>query len=204
MSDPSKEAAKNQGDLPSKGRNGFFQQLGSSFKERTGTYVVATVFTILTVFSDDLAGRIKSALNRADAREEKYAALSRELSGYVFDCKLIEEYLANGWTAKDAFAPIIIDYNNDITALQRNEYANRAILGRYWNKDRRNDFVEIMKEVQTLDSTVHSLNDEFEKVNVLKTKEKVDPVRAKSTASDMHNLLTEFTPHVEQLLDKLE
>ena len=204
MSDASDNSTNEKADLGSEGRNKFWPELGSSLKQRTGTWIVATVLTILTVFSDNLAGRIKSALNRADAREEKYAALSRQLSGYIFDCELIDEYLANGWTTRDAFVPIILDYNKDITDLRRNEYADRAILAKYWNKDRRKDFIAIMDEAQAIDSDIHKLNNELEQVNVLKTKEKVDPIVAKSTGLEIHNKLVNFKPQVEALLDKLE
>lgn len=182
----------------------FWPQLRSHFSERMGTYIVTTVFTIVTVFSDTLAGNIRSALNRADARDEKYAVLSRQLSDYLFECKLIEEYLNNGWTTREAFTPIVLDYNNDITDLRKNEYVDRAILAKYWNKDRRAEFVTIMNDIHGVDSTIHSLNDEMEQVNILKTKEKIDPVRAKSTATDLQNKLALLTPETEGLLDKLE
>jgi hypothetical protein len=204
LSDNSDNTVIDKVELPSEDRTGFWPELGSSLRQRTGTWIVATIFAILTIFSDNLAERIKSALNRADAREEKYAALSRQLSGYIYDCELIDEYLANGWTTRDAFVPIILDYNRDITDLRRNEYADRAILAKYWNKDRRNDFMAIMGEAQAIDSTIHSLNNELEQVNVLKTKDKVDPVLAKSTALEIHNQLANFKPQVETLLDKLE
>jgi len=61
-----------------------------------------------------------------------------------------------------------------------------------------------MKKIQTIHSTVHKLNDELEKVNVLKIKQTGDPIRAKATASELHGLLARFSARVETLLDTLE
>ncbi len=194
----------NRNILPSSGQKGFWSELGNSFTQQIGLYVIAAVIGILSVFSDNLAERIKSALNRANAREDRYAALSNELSGYIFDCELIEEHLAKGWTAKDELTPIVNDYNKDITDLRRNEYANRALLARYWNKERRDEFVALMKEILTIDSTVHGLNDELEQVIILKKQERVDPTRAEASADELQKLLVKFEPHAQKLLDEIE
>jgi hypothetical protein len=182
----------------------LWSDLRSSLRQKTSTYVVTAVFGILTVFSDHFAGNIKSALNRANDRGDRYAALSRQLSGYVFDCELVQEYLANGWTTRDGLVPVITDYNNDITNLRRDEYANRAMLTRYWSKDRRNDFAAIMKDALAIDSIMHGLNDEFEKVNILKSQPRVDQVRATAAAAELKKSLAVFAPEVEALLNKLD
>jgi hypothetical protein len=182
----------------------FWPGLAQSFKQQAAIYIVTAVFAILTVFSNTIADRIKTALNYADAREDRYATLARQISGYIFDCELIEEYLVNGWTTRDALVPIISDYNKDITDLRRNEYVNRAMLAKYWNKARRNQFDSLMAQILKVDSTVHKLNDEYEKVNILKTEAKVGPTRASANSAELHNLLATFKPEAENFLGDLD
>ncbi len=183
---------------------GFWSGLGHSFTQQIGVAMIAAVIGILSLFSDNLAERIKFALNRANARGDIYASLSNQLSGYIFDCELFEEHLANGWTTKDELTPIIVDYNKDITELRRKEYANRAMIAKYWDKERREEFAALMKEILAIDSAVHRLNDELEQVNILNKKERVDPARAKASAAELQKLLGEFEPQAEKLLDELE
>jgi hypothetical protein len=189
---------------PPSAPQGFWSGLGHSFTQQIGIAIIAAVVGILGLFSDNLAGRIKFALNRADARGDIYATLSSQLSSYIFDCELVEEHLANGWTTKDELTPIIGDYNKDITELRKKEYANRALIAKYWNKERREEFAALMKEILTIDSAVHRLNDELEQVTILKKKEKIDPARAKASAAELQKLLGEFEPQAEKLFNELE
>jgi hypothetical protein len=61
-----------------------------------------------------------------------------------------------------------------------------------------------MKEVLTIDLTVHKLNDELEAVNISETKSRVDPARASRTAAELHDLLGDFRPQAEKLLNDLQ
>jgi hypothetical protein len=191
-------------DPQSGSREGFWRQLWESTRQRTGTYLITAVFAFLAVFSDSIAGRIKFELNKADYREDKYATLSRDLSGYIFDCQLVAEYLRNGLTSKEGLTPLAEDYNKDITELRRNEFVERAYLAKYWGKDRQAEYASIMTDVLQIDTTVHSLNDEIEQVVILKKKDKIDPTKAKATADELEKMLSTFKPKAEKLLVELE
>jgi hypothetical protein len=194
-------------DIPSSQKEGLWSKFVDSFTQQLGLFLIVALIGILTVFSDNLAARIKFALNRTNLREDRYAALSSQLSGYIFDCELVEEDLTKGWTTMNDLTPIINDYNKDLTDLRRNEYADRALIARYWDDERRAEFVALMDEIRTIDSTFHSLNDEFEQVNNPnnpKRKERVDPARAKATAAVLQPLLLKFELQAQKLLDDLE
>ncbi len=116
----------------------------------------------------------------------------------------VEECLANGRTSKKDLVPVIVDSNNDITKLPKSEYSNRMLLAKYWNKQQRDEFASLMKEVRAIDSMVHKLNDELEAVNISETKSGVDPARASRTTAELHDLLGNFRPQAEKLLDDLQ
>ena len=183
-------------------------EVGSTFVNSLTTqsiaYVLGGIFTVLAVFPAYFADRIKSGLNKANVREDKYTALAMSLSGYIFDCEQVEESLAKGRTTKKDFGPVIQDYNTDITALRKSDYANRMLLSKYWGAMYRDRFAALMKEVIAIDSTVHGLNDELEAVNVSESKSKVDPARASSTASALSGQLDKFRIDVENLLDDMQ
>jgi len=186
------------------GESGFWAAFLNSLRTQSVSYILGGIFTILAVFPTYFADRIKSGLNKANAREDKYTALASLLSGYIFDCEQVEECLANGRTSKKDLVPIILDYNNDITALRKSDYSNRMLLSKYWNTQRRDEFVVLMKEVLAIDTTMHGLNDEFEAVNIAETKSKVDPARASNAALALHALLDTFRLHAEKLLNDMQ
>lgn len=203
----SHHARGSKSEIPSSQSEGLWSKFVDSLTQQLGLFLVVALIGILTVFSDNLAARIKFALNRANLREDRYAALSSQLSGYIFDCELVQEDLTKGLTTMDDLTPIINNYNKDVTDLRRNEYANQALIARYWDDQRRAEFVALMAQIRTIDSTFHSLNDEFEQVNSPNNpnrKAKVDPARAKATAALLQPLLLKFEPQAQKLLNDLE
>jgi hypothetical protein len=172
-------------------------------RSRAATYVITLLFALLAIFSDKLVERVKFALNRADMREAKYATFASELSVYIFDCELLEEDLEHGWTTAANLTPLITEYNGSITELRKNQFSDRAMLIKYWDKKRSQQFDEIMQSILQLDAAVHNLNDEYELVNLRKSKEKVDPQKAAANATSLKDLLKVFKPKVDTFLEDL-
>jgi len=74
---------------------------------------------------------------------------------------------------------LIKEYNTSITTLRKNEFVYSAWIKKYWDKEELAKFDGFMVSVHKFDQAVHSLNDEFEKVNITKKEQKIDPKRAK-------------------------
>jgi hypothetical protein len=127
-------------------------------EKRFGTFLLTAILGLLTVFSDTLTERIKFSLDRASLREEKFGKLSDDLSMYLFDCELLQKFLAEGDTKEELDANVSDELNDSITRLRGAEYTNRAIITRYWDAERAKEFEEIMDEVKNLDDVFHELN----------------------------------------------
>ena len=128
------------------------------FQKRLGTFIVSALVALLTVFSNTLTERIKFGLDRADMRQSKFAQLSEDLSIYLFDCELEQEYLTEGASQVSLYDSVGKELNNSITTLRKAEYSNRAIIAHYWAAERAQEFDTIMSDVKSLDLVLHELN----------------------------------------------
>ena len=156
------------------------------------TILVTTVVGILTALSGYIVEHVKGALNRADLRIERYQTLSTDLSSHVFSVELNQEFFENNWTTEPALRPLVEEYNASITKLRRNEYVYYQWLARYWGAGAVQEFEQIMVVVKSLDKMIHSLNDQFELINITKTQPKMDEARASKVALEMRPLVEEL------------
>jgi len=145
-------------------RPSWLQSIIATFKDRTGTWLVAVIFAIMTIFSDRVTESIKFGLNRADNRVKQYESLCAELSSYISKVEWVHEFLSKAWTTELALKELIPDYNKSITSLRSNEYVYLAWLHRYWDKNKEEEFHQIMTSIKGIDTEIHGLNDEFELV----------------------------------------
>ncbi len=99
--------------------------------------------------------------------------------------ELNAEFIGNGWTTRESITELIKDYNASIVKLRRMESAYAAWIEKYWGAKQAADFGAVMKAVKAFDGALHGLNDQFELVNIKKTQDKVDPEKAKETATRM-------------------
>jgi len=120
--------------------------------------LLTAIVTLLTVFSNTLTERVKFGLDRADLRQAKFAKLSDDLSIYLFDCELEQEYLEEGVSRIDLYNSAGQELNNSITELRKTEYSNRAIIATYWNADEAQEFEGMMDDIKALDLVLHELN----------------------------------------------
>jgi hypothetical protein len=157
---------------------GWLEIVKSSLKSQSATWFVALLITILTLFSSRLTESIKSALNRADLRTRQYEELATEISEYIFAVELTVEFIEKDWTTKESLTELIKNYNQSITTLRKKEFVYLAWLRKYWDNKQVVQFEKFMQSVRAFDSVTHSLNDEFEAVNITGAKPKVDSNRA--------------------------
>lgn len=163
----------------------WLEGIAASFKTQTASWLVAFLIGILTIFSGQITESVKFALNRADLRTEQYIRteqykeLATEISQYIFSAELNTEFIKNDWTTKKALTELITDYNESITKLRKNEFVYAAWIQKYWGEKESAKFDAFMEAVHEYDKSLHSLNDEFEKVNITGEQDKVDQERAK-------------------------
>ena len=157
----------------------WLQGIVKSLKTQTATWVVALLIGILGLLSARITESIKFALNRADLRTTQYEELATEISHHIFSAELNTEFIENNWTTKKTLTDLITEYNTSITTLRKKEFVYAAWIEKYWGKTESAQFDEFMKTVREFDKAIHSLNDEFEKVNITGEADKVDPERAK-------------------------
>jgi hypothetical protein len=175
--------------------------LGASLRTQTATWFVGVVIAVLSVFSSHLTESIRFSINRADLRSKSYEELSRDLSEYVYASKLCQENIERNLTTRDAMLPLIVEYNDAITKLNKNEFVYRSWLSRYWGREDAARFSDVMATARSVDRTFHSLNDEFEAVIINKSKPKVDDERAKKAATEMRPKLDALETQVRALLE---
>jgi len=157
----------------------WWQGIVTSIKTQTSTWLVAFLIGILGLFSGRITESLKFSLNRADLRTKQYEQLATDVSSYIFSAELTTEYIEHNWTTKAALSDLIKEYNTSITTLRKNEFVYSAWIKKYWDKEELAKFDGFMVSVHKFDQAVHSLNDEFEKVNITKKEQKIDPKRAK-------------------------
>jgi hypothetical protein len=170
----------------------WWRQLFTTLREHFTTVLVTTFAGILTIFSGYIVETIKTAVNRADLRVERYQSLSTDVSSHLFSVELLQEFFEHNWTTEPTLKDLLTEYNTSITKLRKNEYVYYQWIARYWDKSALKEFEDIMSLVKKIDHAVHGLNDEFELVNLTKKQPKVNPERAKATAKEMKPLVEDL------------
>ncbi len=180
----------------------WWRKILGILREHLTTFVTTTVVALLAVFSGQITETVKFALNRADARSDKYNSIAVELSNFVFTVELQQEFLANDWTTLDTLKWLNGDYNTAITSLRKNEYVYLQWLSHYWDQSRVSEFQDIMKTVKSIDTTIHSLNEQCELVTLGKS-QKIDKDRAAETARQLEPRMKELQEKTNAFLTKL-
>jgi hypothetical protein len=197
---PDPESAKSIVSPPD--HKGFWESsFGASLRTQTATWFVGALIALLSVFSSRLTESVKFSINKADIRAKSYEEIAQGLSEYLFIAGQFQETLERGTTTKEALVPIVMEYNDAITKLNRNEYVYRSWLARYWNKADMAKFDEVMMSINNVDQSVHSLNDQLELVNITKSQTKIDPGRAAKCVEQMRPLQAKLRGQVRQLLE---
>lgn len=167
------------------GNSSWFQGLVTSLRTQTATWLVAFLIGILGLFAGQITESVKFALNRADLRTKQYEDLATEVSAYIFSAEVTTDFIDNGWTTKTAMTDLVKEYNTSITSLCKKEFVYKAWVKKYWGAEQLSKFDAFMKSVAEFDKALHSLNDEFEKVNIIGNQDKIDPGRAKQALEQL-------------------
>ncbi len=175
----------------------------SSLKSQIATWFVGLLIVLLTSFSSKLTESIKFALNRADSRTRQYEELATEVSQYIFTAELTVEFIENDWTTKESLTERIKEYNQSITTLRKKEFVYLAWIQKYWDKKQVIQYEDFMKSVRVFDSAIHSLNDEFEAVNITRAKQRVDRKRAEEALKLMKPAVERMRENGKLLLTSL-
>jgi hypothetical protein len=180
------------------------RSLGDLFKAQTRIWIVGFFISVLAVFSSNITEKLKLALNSADLRSKSYEELAVSLSEFNFEAELIVEYIGNGWTDETVMTPIIKDYNDAVTKLRGKEYVYLSWVKRYWGQSKLDDLEATYASVKTFDTAIHGLNDEFEAVNVAKSKKKVDQNKAEQALVRLRPALGSLQEQSKKLLIELQ
>ncbi|WP_345324816.1 hypothetical protein [Novipirellula rosea] len=105
--------------------------------------------------------------------------LATEVSQYIYIAELNTEFIEYEWTNRMSLTGLITEYNESISTLRKKEYVYLAWIQKFWGEGEVARFEEFINAVREFDSAIHSLNDQFEAVNITEKQEKVDPERAK-------------------------
>jgi hypothetical protein len=170
----------------------WLQGLLISLKTQTATWLVAFLIGILGLFSGQITESVKFALNRADLRTKQYEELATEISSYIFSAELNTEFIENGWTTKKTMTDLITEYNTSYTSLRKKEFVYAAWIKKYWGTEQLSKFEALMKSVTEFDKALHSLNDEFENLNITGKEDKIDPERAKKALEQLKPAATKL------------
>jgi hypothetical protein len=181
----------------------WLQGIAASMKTQTATWLVAFLIGILSLFSGHIIESARFALNRADLRTKQYEELATEVSQYIFSAELNTEFVEHNWTTKKTLTDLLNEYNTSITTLRKKEFVYAAWIQKYWGKEQSAKFDEFMESVGNFDKALHSLNDEFEKVNRTGKKQKVDPKRAKKAFVLLQPAAAKLRKHGRDLLVSL-
>jgi hypothetical protein len=122
------------------------------------TALVTFLVAIVTIPTDYVAGRLKFAINRADQREDRYSKLSEEASRFIFAAQIFREFLARDLD-RETVTSTISEYNTAIVNLRAHEYANRAMIRKYWSEETARGFDAFMKDARSVDAIAHRVND---------------------------------------------
>lgn len=178
--------------------------LASVFRDRLGTMLIVAAVTLIGLFPNVLLDRVKFALTKTELREDRYIKVADQLSAYLSAADFVQQELDKNLTTKKDLEVIIEGqdgYNSAIVSLQKQQYSDRAIIARYWNKQTAKKFEELMQTVNAIDSLAHSLNEEFEKVTSGSEK-KVSREAAKKVADAMKPLVDELRTQISDLLSQ--
>lgn len=170
--------------------------------ENLSTFVIAGLVTLLTVFSDRIVGDIKFTINRADLRASKYDEVAAALSNHVFAVENVSEYYERGWTTKESVSSLATWYNESISAVRKDEYATLALLHKYWDEDDVGRYEQLMKDIRTVDATIHELNAEAPAI-VAGTKPTADPAITKPITDKLNPLIQRLRTMVTEFLTNL-
>jgi hypothetical protein len=181
----------------------WLQGVATSLKTQAATWLVAFLIGMLGLFSGRITESVKFALNRADVRSNQYEELATEISQYIFSAELTTEFVQNNWTTKKMLTDLVTEYNASITTLRKKEFVYSAWIEKYWGKDQSAKFASFMEAVRDFDKAIHSLNDEFEKVNITGEEQKVDPNRAKEALKLLQPAVTKLRESGRSLLVSL-
>lgn len=185
-------------------QDGWLDNIKSSLKTQTATWLVAFAITILGLFSSHITESVKFALNRADLRTKQFEELATEVSQYIFSAELNTEFIEHDWTTKATMTELLKEYNESITTLRKKEFVYQSWIQRFWGKNEADRFESFMKYVREFDSSVHSLNDEFEEVNIKGSKPKIDRKRAEEALKVMKPAIDNMRKQGRALLAAIE
>ena len=185
-------------------QNSWLSNIKSSIKTQTTTWLVAFVIAIMGLFSSQITEKVKFALNRADLRTKQYEELVTEVSQYLFAAELVTEFIEHDWTTKTAMTTLITDYNTSIKTLRKKEFVFQAWIRKYWGRNEATQFASFMKSVREFDSAGHSLNDEYEAVNITGSKPKIDRKRAEDALKIMQPAIDNMHKQSHALMAAIE
>jgi hypothetical protein len=174
-----------------------------SFRTQMGTWLIALLIAILGLFSSWFTERIKFGLNRADLRTTQYEELASEVSQHVFFADLLSEFLEKGWTTRPTMTDLLKDYNASIITLRKKEFVYTSWIHKFWGQEQVNSFNKFMTLVREFDTELHSLNNEFEAVNITGTQNKVDEKAAAKATKEMQPTLEKLRAQGHALLMSL-
>jgi hypothetical protein len=180
--------------------SGLWTAIETSFRTQLATWIVAFLIGILGLFSSSITERIKFALNRANLRTTQYEELASETSSYIFSTELMAEFLEKGWTTKPTMTELLKDYNASITTLRRKEFVYSSWIRRFWGPDKVAVFKSFMSTVREFDAELHSLNNEFEKVNITGTQTKISDKAAADAVNHMKPTIEKLHARALELL----
>jgi hypothetical protein len=162
--------------------------------------LLTALITLLTLFSNTLTERIKTALDRAEARQDKFTKLSDDLGMFLFDCELMQKDLAEG-SSKQAFKENVAgDFNASITSLLASEYSNRAMITHYWNAETADEFEGIMSDVKGIEPVVRDVNLQLQDEKT----DKFTPELASKVSVEIGTRLDPLRAKVSDLLLKMQ
>jgi hypothetical protein len=184
--------------------DGWIESIKTSLTTQTATWLVGLAVALLGLFSSRITESVKFALNRADLRTGQYEELATEVSKYIFSAELNTEFIEHGWTTKQTMSDLLKEYNQTITTMREKEFVYIAWIHRFWGNPEADRFKAFMTSVRAFDSSIHTLNDEFEAVNITGSKEKIDERRAQEAIKGLKPAIEELRQNGEALLTSLD
>jgi hypothetical protein len=151
------------------------------------TALVTFVVAVVTVPTDYIVGKLRFYANQGDLREVRYPKIATELSAYVFEAENFQEYFGDDITNPETLRTEIADYNRAISLVRADQYANRAIVLRYWGTDVARRYDDVMAHVYAVDNIAHKanrpVNDYLKKIQSSGSAPLKKPVAAKGTVA---------------------
>jgi len=174
--------------------------IAESLKNQAATWFVGAVIGLLAVFSGKLTEQVKFALNREDLRAKNYEDLSTDLSEFAFNANLLAEFFDHNWTTRETMIDILKSYNDLVVKILKKDFVYRAWIKKYWGHEQQQLYSNVATLIREYDNALHSFNDEFEAVNITKTKDKFSPERAKEAARTLHPIAEKLKTATDALL----